>query len=35
MTHDDFIKQDIVCLDQKHKLGNWHLHKNLVIFIQK
>jgi hypothetical protein len=36
MTHDDFIKQqDIVCLDQKHKIGNWHLHKNLVIYIQR
>jgi hypothetical protein len=34
MMKDDFIKQqDLTYLDGKHKRRNWHLHKNLAIFM--
>ncbi len=33
MNMDDFIKQDITYLDQKHKKGNSCLHKNPTISI--
>jgi hypothetical protein len=34
MTRDGFTRQpDITYLDRKHKEKNWHLHKNLAIFV--
>jgi len=35
MTWDDFMWfQNIAYLDQKHKKGTWHLHKNPTLSIQ-